>query len=66
MHMDDSSFILGVDLDGVVGDFYSAIRKIAAEWLNKPLESLTTEVSFGFDEWGLMNTAAMTDSTVIR
>ena len=51
--MDKSSFIFGVDLDGVVGDFYGTMRKIAAEWLNKPLESLTTEVTFGLDEWGL-------------
>ena len=51
--MDKSSFIFGVDLDGVVGDFYGAMRKIAAEWLEKPLESLTTEVNFGLDEWGL-------------
>ena len=51
--MDESQFILGVDLDGVVGDFYKAMRKIASEWLDRPLESLTTEVSFGFDEWGL-------------
>ena len=51
--MDNSSFIFGVDLDGVVGDFYGMIRKIAAEWLNKPLESLTTEVTYGLDEWGI-------------
>ena len=51
--MDESSFIFGVDLDGVVGDFYGAIRKIAAEWLNKPLESLNPEVSFGLQEWGI-------------
>jgi len=51
--MDKSSFIFGVDLDGVVGDFYGAMRKIAADWLNKPLDSLTTDVSFGLDEWGL-------------
>jgi 5'(3')-deoxyribonucleotidase len=51
--MDDSIFIFGVDLDGVVGDFYGAIRKIAAEWLNKPVDSLTTDVSYGLDEWGL-------------
>jgi len=51
--MDESQFIFGVDLDGVVGDFYGAMRKIAAGWLDKPLESLTTEVSFGLDEWGL-------------
>ena len=51
--MEESSFILGVDLDGVVGDFYGAMRKIAAAWLDRPLESLTTEVSFGLDEWGI-------------
>jgi len=51
--MDESSFILGVDLDGVVGDFYGAMRKIAADWLNKPMDSLTTEVSYGLEEWGL-------------
>jgi 5'(3')-deoxyribonucleotidase len=51
--MKDSTFILGVDLDGVVGDFYGAVRKIAAEWLDRPLESLTTDVSYGLDEWGI-------------
>jgi 5'(3')-deoxyribonucleotidase len=51
--MDESSFILGVDLDGVVGDFYGAMRMIAAEWLNKPPPSLTTEVTYGLAEWGL-------------
>ncbi|MDR1930218.1 MAG: 5'-nucleotidase [Treponema sp.] len=51
--MDESSFILGVDLDGVVGDFYGAMRRFAAEWLNKPVDSLTEDVSFGLDEWGI-------------
>ncbi|MCL1837428.1 MAG: 5'-nucleotidase [Treponema sp.] len=51
--MDDSTFILGVDLDGVVGDFYGAIRKIAAEWLDIPLETLTKDISFGLEEWGI-------------
>jgi 5'(3')-deoxyribonucleotidase len=51
--MDESTFILGVDLDGVVGDFYGAMRKIAAGWLNKPLKSLTKEVTFGLQEWNL-------------
>jgi 5'(3')-deoxyribonucleotidase len=51
--MNDNIFILGVDLDGVVGDFYGALRKIAAEWLDKPLETLTTEVTYGLEEWGL-------------
>jgi len=49
----DGTFIFGVDLDGVVGDFYGSIRKIAAEWLHKPLEELSTEVSFGLEEWGI-------------
>jgi 5'(3')-deoxyribonucleotidase len=47
------NFIIGVDLDGVVGDFYGAMRKIAAEWLGRPVESLTNDVSFGLDEWGI-------------
>jgi 5'(3')-deoxyribonucleotidase len=51
--MDESSFILGVDLDGVVGDFYGAMRRIASEWLNKPEEELNREVSFGLEEWGI-------------
>ena len=51
--MNTDTFILGVDLDGVVGDFYGAIRKISADWLNRPLDSLTTEVSFGLNEWGI-------------
>ena len=42
-----------MDLDGVVGDFYGIMRKIAAEWLDKPMESLTTEVGFGLEEWGI-------------
>jgi len=51
--MDNSSFIFGVDLDGVVGDFYGIIRSIAAEWLNKPVDALTPEVSFGLKGWGI-------------
>jgi 5'(3')-deoxyribonucleotidase len=51
--MDESSFIIGVDLDGVVGDFYGAMRRVAAEWLDKPLESLPEEVGYGLEEWGI-------------
>lgn len=51
--MDESSFIFGVDLDGVVGDFYGEMREIAAQWLDKPLESLTTAVNYGLEEWGI-------------
>ena len=51
--MNDDTFIFGVDLDGVVGDFYGAIRNIAAEWLDKPAESLTKDVTYGLEEWGI-------------
>jgi 5'(3')-deoxyribonucleotidase len=46
-------FVLGVDLDGVVGDFYAAMRVVAAEWLGKDINELTTDVTFGLPEWGL-------------
>jgi 5'(3')-deoxyribonucleotidase len=51
--VDETEFIFGVDLDGVVGDFYGAMREIAAEWLDKPISQLTENVSFGFEEWGI-------------
>ena len=51
--MKKNIFILGVDLDGVVGDFYGAMRKITAEWLDKPVDTLTTEVTYGLSEWGI-------------
>jgi 5'(3')-deoxyribonucleotidase len=46
-------FVFGVDLDGVVADFYGGLRPIAAEWLGVPVESLTREPSYGLPEWGL-------------
>jgi 5'(3')-deoxyribonucleotidase len=46
------SFVLGVDLDGVVGDFYGAIRTVAAEWLGKEVADLDPEVHYGLPEWG--------------
>jgi len=51
--MNENEFILGVDLDGVVGDFYGAMRIITAQWLDRPVESLTTEVTYGLEEWGI-------------
>lgn len=48
-----SSFILGVDLDGVCADFFEGMRQVAAEWLEVPLESLTPDVSWDFREWNL-------------
>jgi len=45
--------VVGVDLDGVCADFYGRMREIAAEWLEKPLEELPEEVSYGLQEWGI-------------
>jgi len=46
-------FVIGVDLDGVVADFYGALRPIAAEWRGVALDQLTPEVGYGLKEWGI-------------
>lgn len=51
--MGELKFVLGVDLDGVVADFYGGLRPIAAEWLGVPLDSLATNVTYGIPEWHL-------------
>lgn len=53
MSMSSPEFVLGLDLDGVVMDYYPAIRVLAAEWLGVPESSLTPEVTFGLSEWGI-------------
>jgi 5'(3')-deoxyribonucleotidase len=50
---EDRRFVLGVDLDGVVADFYRGLRPIAAEWLGVTVESLPERVSWGLPEWGI-------------
>jgi 5'(3')-deoxyribonucleotidase len=51
--MSERAFVFGVDLDGVVADFYGGLRPIAAEWLGVAVESLTPRVSWGLVEWGV-------------
>jgi 5'(3')-deoxyribonucleotidase len=51
--MKKQQFVLGVDLDGVVADFYEGIRPLAAEWLGVPEESLKRDVAYGLPEWAL-------------
>src|SRR4051812_1474058 len=51
--MPDERFVLGVDLDGVVADFYGGLRPLAAEWLGVLLETLTEDVSYLLPEWRL-------------
>ncbi len=55
--MTDRSFVFGVDLDGVVADFYGGLRPIAAEWLGVAVETLTPRVSWGLVEWGVEEAA---------
>lgn len=50
---DKPRFVLGVDLDGVVADFYRGLRTVAAEWLDVCIDSLVEEVQYGLPEWGL-------------
>jgi 5'(3')-deoxyribonucleotidase len=51
------SFVFGVDLDGVVADFYGGLRPIAAEWLGVALDTLPTRISWGLAEWGVEQAA---------
>jgi 5'(3')-deoxyribonucleotidase len=48
-----STFVLGVDLDGVCADFYGGLRPLAAEWLGVRIETLTEEVTCGLPEWSI-------------
>lgn len=49
-------FILGVDLDGVCGDYTTAFRDIVAADRGVDPASLPTERSWDFHEWGLSPT----------
>jgi len=51
--MSERAFVFGVDLDGVVADFYGGLRPIAAEWLGVDVETLSPRVSWGLAEWGV-------------
>ncbi|MHB8263372.1 MAG: 5' nucleotidase, NT5C type [Acidimicrobiales bacterium] len=50
--MAKDGFVLGVDLDGVVADFYGRLRVVLAEWLGKPVEELSMDAS-ELSEWGI-------------
>jgi 5'(3')-deoxyribonucleotidase len=61
MGADDRNFVLGVDLDGVVADFYGGLRPVAAEWLGVPVESLTPTPGYGLEEWRLASAGSYDD-----
>lgn len=46
-------FVLGVDLDGVVAEFYEGLRLIAADWKGVSPAKLPKRVSYGLPEWGI-------------
>ena len=49
----DRPYVLGVDLDGVCGDYTGAFRTIVATELGIDEESLPLQRSWDFTEWGL-------------
>lgn len=51
--MTGEAFVLGVDLDGVCGDFTEAFRRVVSEELGLPLAALPVNRSWGFEEWNL-------------
>jgi 5'-nucleotidase len=46
-------FILGVDLDGVCGDYTAALQDVVAQRAGVDLDALPLERSWDFREWGL-------------
>jgi 5'(3')-deoxyribonucleotidase len=46
-------YILGVDLDGVCGDYTSAFREVVAKERNIDAATLDDQRSWDFSEWGL-------------
>jgi len=47
--------ILGVDLDGVCGDFSAAFREVVAEETGVPVETLPDRRQWDFAEWGIVD-----------
>ena len=47
-------FIFGLDLDGVVVDFYGGLKPLAAAYFGKKTEDLPDDYTFGLSEWGLL------------
>jgi 5'-nucleotidase len=49
----DSTYVLGVDLDGVCGDYTAAFRAVVAAERNADPESLSDVRSWDFHEWDI-------------
>jgi 5'-nucleotidase len=68
-----AEFILGVDLDGVCGDYSRAFRDVVATTRGVDPEELSLEHSWDFGEWGLgsqeferMHQAAVLEHRIFR
>lgn len=53
LQSDSRAFVLGLDLDGVCGDYTHALRKILADKRGVDEESLTKNISWNYPEWDL-------------
>ena len=69
----DSEFVLGVDIDGVLGDHTGAFRRFVAAHREVEADSLPLERSWDFHEWGLepgeydlLHRAAVLDHRMFR
>jgi 5'(3')-deoxyribonucleotidase len=50
---DDDGFVLGVDLDGVCGDYTAAFRAVVAADRGLDASELGDDRSWSFDQWGI-------------
>ncbi len=53
MYDEERPFVLGLDLDGVCGNYAYKLREILAKKRGVPVEELTLDISWDFKEWGL-------------
>ncbi len=47
------NFILGLDLDGVTGNYHDAFTQLAAHYLGRPEHELPAPTQWGYADWGL-------------
>ena len=69
----DRTYVLGVDLDGVCGDYTAAFRSVVASELGVDDAELSLERSWDFAEWGLsadeyerLHHLAVTEHRILR
>ncbi len=69
----EGPYVLGVDLDGVCGDYTSAFRSVVADELGIEEEQLPLERSWDFTEWNLtpedferLHLIAVADHRILR